>query len=157
MIILIQPHCWTSFIKDQPPISIPVAARTSDDPACSCPNYSEQTEGGLAQTAAICKNHCPGHTLAASGGLIPSTQLFPFVTADCGWALYLVMGLWAKVGTLATAVNKFCVSVHSGAYWLLMWWIFNFWGFVFDFTKWNSFLLGQNWNLPYWGKVWSSC
>lgn len=48
------------------------------------PIYSEQTEGGLAQTAAICKKHSAGRTLAASDSLISCTQLFPFVMVDCG-------------------------------------------------------------------------
>ena len=80
-------------------------------PPCPCPVYSEQTEGGLTQTAAICRKHCAGHTLAASGSLISCTQLFPFVMVDCGWALCWGVGLWAGVGTGAGGVNRLRVYV----------------------------------------------
>lgn len=65
-----------------PPQPLPAPTAT---PPSRGPVYSEQTErGGLAQTAVLCRKHCPGPTLAARGGLISSTQLFPFVTVDCG-------------------------------------------------------------------------
>lgn len=73
--------------------------------------YSEQTEEGLAQNAAICRNHCAGRTLAASGSLISHAQLFSFVMVDCGWAVCLGVGHWAEVGTRAEGVNRFCVCV----------------------------------------------
>lgn len=93
--------------------------------------------GGLAQTAAICRKHCAGHTLAASGSLISFAQLFPFVTVDCGWALCWGVGLWAGVGTGAGGVNRLCVCVcvcainadthtHSSNDWFLKPWSFSF-------------------------------
>lgn len=61
-------------------------------PPTQVPSIVSRQRGGLAETAAICRKHCAGHTLAASGSLISCTQLFPFVTVDCGWAL-----CWVRV------------------------------------------------------------
>lgn len=99
-------------------------------PPTQVPSIVSRQRGGLAQTAAICRKHCAGRSLAASGSLISCTQLFPFVTVDCGWALCWGVGLWAGVGSGAGGVNRLCVCAITHTYrsneWFLKRWGLSF-------------------------------
>lgn len=106
-------HGHTNTIKHKsptPPWSLYALMVT---PPTQVSSIVSRQKGGLAQTAVLCRKHCAGHTLAASGGLISCAQLFPFVTVDCGWALCWGVGLCNGVGSGAGGVNRLCVCVLS--------------------------------------------